>query len=79
MPVNHAVTFIPSPHVLLSTSIMQKTHHPTTPNSMKFAAFLKFVSLKSMTAIAINTNSINSFAKETGNGKPISLEMNITK
>ena len=78
MPVNQAVTFIPSPHVSLNISIIQNIHQPITPNSIKFAAFLKLFSLKSMIAMAIRINSIISLIKETGKGKPISLAINIT-
>ena len=79
-PVNHAFILSPKPHVSFNTSRMQKTHQPTKASIMMFARLVKFVSFRSIIAIAINTNSNNSFISDTGiPGNKFSLAKNEMK
>ena len=79
IPVNHALTFIPSPHVSFRTSRMQKAHHPSIPKVIKLAKFSKWDSLKSIIAMPIKTISNNSLCRDMGIKIYPSLSRNIKK
>lgn len=68
-PVNHAIKFIPNPHVSLNISIIHNPIHIMMAKSMRFHALPKWDSLRiSIKAMAISTNSSDSSTKDTGNG-----------
>ena len=79
MPLNHALILMPNPHVSLSTSNIQKAHHPITPIIIKEARFSKCDSLRSVMAIAIKISSKSSFGTDIGIGRYPSLSRNIKK
>ena len=66
MPVNHALILGPKPHVSFNTSRTQNAHQPIRASIMMFAKLLKFVSFRSIIAIAIKTISNSSFTTDTG-------------
>ncbi len=68
-PVNQAFRFTPNPHVSLKISIIQKTTHIMIDINIVFHARPKCsFSLRSIMAIAINSNSSDSSANDFGKG-----------